>query len=73
VLPVIDYDCKPQEPTLSERILRLLSETDALSRVEIEELTGFKRTRVLKGLEQLIGDGMVEKTGSGPSTKYRIK
>lgn len=73
VLPVIDYDSKPQEPTLSERILRLLSEKDALSRMEIEELTGYKRTRVLKELEQLIGDGMIEITGSGPSTKYRIK
>lgn len=73
VLPVIDYRSEPQVPTLSESILLLLSEKGALSRAEIEAHTGFKRTRVLEELEPLIGDGLIEMIGRGPSSKYRIK
>jgi predicted transcriptional regulator len=73
VLPVIDYEGETQELMLSENILLLLSEKGALSRVEIEENTGYKRTRVLTELEQLIGNGLIEMVGSGPSVKYRIK
>ena len=73
VLPVIDYEGETQELMLSENILLLLSEKGALSRVEIEENTGYKRTRVLTELEQLIGNGLIEMVGSGPSIKYRIK
>ena len=73
VLPVIDYDSEPQEPSLNESILLFLSEKGALSRAEIEEHTGFKRTKVLDELGQMLSDGKIEVIGSGPYTKYRIK
>lgn len=73
VLPVIDYDSEPQELNLGEIILLLLSDKGALSRVEIEEHTGFKRTKVLDELGQMLSDGRIKVIGSGPSTKYRIK
>jgi len=44
-----------------------------LSRAEIEELTGFKRSWVLKELKDLINTGKVETIVSNRFTKYRIK
>jgi len=73
VLPVIDYDSEPQEPSLGESILLLLSEKGALSRAEIEEHTGFKRTKVLEELKQLIATNKVEIIGSNRGTQYRLK
>lgn len=73
VLPVIDYDSDSQEPSFGESILLLLSEKGDLSRAEIEKHVGFKRSRVLKGLKQLLDDGRIEMLGSGRSTRYRIK
>jgi ATP-dependent DNA helicase RecG len=73
VLPVIDYDSEPQEPSLSESILLLLSEKGALSRAEIEEHTGFKRSWVLKELNRMLSDGIISVVGKGPATRYRIK
>ena len=73
VLPVVDYDSEPQEPSLGESILFLLSEKGALSRAEIEEYTGFKRTKVLEELKQLIDANKVEMIGSNRGTQYRLK
>lgn len=73
VLPVIDYNSEPQEPTLKENILLLLSEKGSLSRGEIEEYTGFKRSRILIELKQMVSDETIEVVGSGPATKYQIK
>lgn len=72
VLPVIDYSREPEEPELSEMILRLLSEKGELSRVEIEESTGFKRTKVLNELQELMSKGKIKMVGKGPATAYRI-
>ncbi|MDI9461684.1 MAG: RNA-binding domain-containing protein [Saccharofermentanales bacterium] len=73
VLPVIDYDNEPQKPSFGESILLLLSKKGALSRAEIEEHTGFKRSWVLKELNRMLGDGIIEVAGKGPATRYRIK
>jgi ATP-dependent DNA helicase RecG len=73
VLPVIDYDSEPEEPSLKETILLLLSEKGSLSRAEIEGYTQFKRSWILMELKQMIQSGEIELIGSGPSTKYRIK
>ena len=73
VLPVINYDSDSQEPNFDESILLLLSEKGDLSRTEIEKHVGFKRSRVLKGLKQLLDDGRIEMLGSGRSARYRIK
>ena len=51
----------------------LLSEKGALSRAEIEEYTGFKRTKVLEELKQLIDANKVEMIGSNRGTQYRLK
>ncbi len=73
VLPVIDYDRKPQVPSLEESILLLLSEKGTISRTEIEEYTGFKRTKVLKEIKKLIEANKIEMIGSNRSTQYRLK
>jgi len=73
VLPVIDYNSEPQELSLGESILVLLSEKGTVSRADIEERTGFKRTRVLQELKQLLDAEMIETTGNNRGTQYRLK
>ena len=73
VLPVIDYNSEPQELSLGESILVLLSEKGTVSRADIEERTGFKRTRILQELKQLLDAEMIETTGNNRGTQYRLK
>jgi ATP-dependent DNA helicase RecG len=73
VLPVIDYDIAPQEVTLEERIMLLISNEGPQSRAQIETATGFKRSWILKELKHLVDNGKLGITGSGRSTKYQLK
>ena len=74
VLPVIDYDARPnKKATLEEQIMLLLSKEGPKSRAEIELSTGYKRSWVLNELKGLVEEGKLETVGSGRYTMYQLK
>lgn len=73
ILPVIDYEAMIKEPNLVDLVLRMLSQQSPLSRSQLEEMTGYKRSWLHKTLKSLVDQGMLETIGGGPHTKYQIK
>ncbi|MGI6635837.1 MAG: ATP-binding protein [Christensenellales bacterium] len=73
VLPVIDYDARPNKATLEEQIMLLLSKEGPKSRAEIELATGYKRSWILNELKGLVKEGKLETVGSGRYTRYQLK
>ncbi|CAM4243362.1 Uncharacterised protein [Taylorella equigenitalis ATCC 35865] len=41
-----------------------------MSRDAIEKITGFDKSKVLRGLEQLIADNLVSRVGRGRGVRY---
>lgn len=73
ILPVIDYDALPKEKDIIELILNALAQQSPLSRVQFEDLTGYKRSWLTDTLKRMVDQGTLEIIGSGPQTKYKIK
>lgn len=71
-LPVIDHYKPLQNEDLPSHVLRLLSERDSLSAAELEILTGYSRSSIQAAMKQLIGAGLVRKTGTARSTRYEL-
>lgn len=72
ILPLFEEEL----PDLVEEemlVYKVLRNKDSMSRVEIEEETGFERSKVLRSMKELINKGLVDRIGSGPSTSYKLK
>lgn len=54
-------------------IYQVLGENKAHSRTEIENATGYERSKVLRNIKTLIDKDLVIRIGSGPSTVYKLK
>ena len=54
-------------------IYKLLKKHNQLSRNEIDELTGFNKSKTIRNLNNLIDLNLVTKIGTGSSTEYRVK
>ena len=72
VLPVIDYKKRPEEISLEEKILLLIAQEGSVSRAEVEQSTGYGKTRVYQILTSMIQAGKIIQSGKGPQTRYQI-
>lgn len=57
----------------SRKIMNFLSGNKLLSRMELEELTGFNKDKVIRHLNELRNKGIVEVVGNGRGTKYKSR
>lgn len=57
----------------SRKIMKYLSDNELLSRIELEELTGFNKDKVIRHLNELRDNGVVEVVGNGRGTKYKSR
>lgn len=57
----------------SRKIMNILSGNELLSRMELEELTGFNKDKVIRHLNELRNKGVVEVVGNGRGTKYKSR
>jgi ATP-dependent DNA helicase RecG len=73
ILPVIDYDAAKADKDIDLLILDILANKSPLSRAELEDLTGFKRSWMHQALKNLVDHGVIVVVGGGPQTKYKIK
>ena len=55
-----------------ESVLALLAERGRIKRSDVEAELGLGRSAAASLLNLMVGDGLVEKVGAGPSTMYRI-
>ena len=71
-LPTVEI--KPESLSSDEKIVfDLFVKDPCLSRLEIENKSGFNKSKAIRTLNSLIDKSVIEKIGNGPSTEYRIK
>lgn len=71
-LPTVEI--KPEILSSDEKIVfDLFVKDPCLSRLEIENKSGFNKSKAIRTLNSLIDKSVIEKVGVGPSTEYRIK
>lgn len=71
ILPIIstDYNLNKTEKML----LAFLKNRNNLTRKEIEKLSGMEKTKIIRGLNNLIQKNIVQREGNGRGTRYKIK
>lgn len=57
----------------ARKIMNYLSDNNLLSRIELEELTGYNKDKVIRHLNELRDNGVVEVVGNGRGTKYKSR
>ncbi|MGY3755695.1 ATP-binding protein [Helcococcus kunzii] len=71
-LPIIER--KPESLSSDEKLVfDLFVKEPSLSRLEVEDKSGFNKFKAIRILNTLIDKSIIEKVGDGPSTEYRIK
>ena len=55
------------------KVFEILKKHEELSRKEIEDLSGYNKSKVIKSINGLIEKSIVEKVGKGRSAKYQLK
>ena len=71
-LPTVEI--KPEILSSDEKVVfDLFVNETSLSRLEIENKSGFNKSKAIRTLNSLIDKSIIEKVGDGPSTEYRIK
>lgn len=71
-LPIVEI--KPESLSSDEKLVfDLFVKEPSLSRLEIENKSGFNKSKAIRTLNSLIDKSVIEKVGDGPSTEYRIK
>lgn len=73
ILPIIEEIVFDDISPDAKKVLDSLLSNDLLSRIELEELTGFGKDKVIRLLNDLRSIGVVEIVGNGRGTKYRSK
>lgn len=71
ILPVISTDYNLNET--EKMLLAFLKNRNNLTRKEIEKLSGMEKTKIIRGLNNLIQKNIVQKEGNGRGTRYKIK
>ncbi len=54
-------------------VFKILGDEIELSRGEIEDKSGFNKSKTLRLINNLVDKGIIEKLGKGPGTTYRLK
>ncbi len=62
-----------QVDSTSEIIMHTLIGSKEMSRKDLEDVTGIKKATLIRALNTLVIDNLVEKTGTGKSTRYRAR
>ncbi len=71
VLPVMKtgiYELSNEE----EIVFKILKEETEVSRAELEEKSGFNKSKTLRLINSLVDKGIIQKQGNGPSTTYKL-
>ena len=55
------------------KVFEILKKREKLSRKEIEELSGYNKSKVIRSINGLIEKSIVEQVGKGRSVKYQLK
>lgn len=71
ILPVISTDYNLNET--EKMLLAFLKNRNNLTRKEIEKLSGMEKTKIIRGLNNLIQKNIVQREGNGRGTRYKIK
>lgn len=71
ILPVISTDYNLNET--EKMLLTFLKNRNNLTRKEIEKLSGMEKTKIIRGLNNLIQKNIVQREGNGRGTRYKIK
>lgn len=69
-LPVLDAKLNVCEGQTT--VLNYIRENLSVSRKDIEQHTGFGRSKTARLLKELTALNLIEKSGNGPSTRYRL-
>ena len=70
VLPTLQYELDTMD---EQKLMDVLRAGKVLTRTEIEVLTGFDKTRSLRVINRLLAKNMLDKTGQGRGTRYKVK
>ena len=70
VLPTLQYELDTMD---EQKLMDVLRAGKVLTRTEIEALTGFDKTRSLRVINRLLAKNMLDKTGQGRGTRYKVK
>lgn len=70
VLPTLQYELDTMD---EQKLMDVLRAEKVLTRTEIEALTGFDKTRSLRVINRLLAKNMLDKTGQGRGTRYKVK
>ena len=69
-LPVVESEITITDD--EQAIIDALSTSQKLSRLQLEDKTGFSKSKAVRLLTSLNDKGMVLKSGSGPNIKYYL-
>ena len=72
MLPVVETDVTYLSEAES-KIYFILKEELELSRLQLDEKTGFNKYKTIRTLNKLVDKGAIRKRGDGPGTRYRLK
>ena len=64
---------KMQAENYAEIVLNALAGSAEMTRKELEELTGIKKSTLIRVLNKLLSDGLVWKKGSAKNTRYWVR
>ena len=62
-----------QTDDMSEIVMQALVGSDGMTRRELEKLTGIKKASLIRILNSLLDEKLIEKTGTARNTKYFAK
>ena len=70
ILPAVQSEADTPD---EQKVMDVLREGKLLTRAEIERLAGFDKPKTLRVINLLLAKNMIEKTGQGRNTRYRLK
>lgn len=70
ILPILDVDLDLNDD--EKMIVTYLRGNKALTRVQLDQLTGFNKAKTVRILNQLLKRNIIRKTGKGKVTKYLV-
>ena len=70
ILPVVQSEADTPD---EQKVMSVLRDGKLLTRTEIETLAGFDKAKILRVINLLLSKNMIEKSGQGRSTRYRLK
>lgn len=70
LLPCISYQEEPHVESLEDFVVSMIKKNGSITRFEMEQITGLKKSRVSEVLKNLTDKDIIEKIGKARGTKY---